>query len=166
MDKCIKSNRLIIDVESKVSKISLKELSEDIGAFLYFLRNHSALKEPPLRDGVNDSGICSVWMLIPSQLDVEFREGIKDCLLEKEVYSRKILIISEPVDEEDKINRRRELLSYFSHILDGDQSNQIIGLLQKLDDKSREKISDDFRIYKENLKKVNSKKTSKKPKET
>ena len=40
-----KSKDLRIDVEGPSSKISLKEMSEDIGAFLHFLKNHSVLAD-------------------------------------------------------------------------------------------------------------------------
>ncbi len=51
------------------------------------------------------------------QLSVEFREGVNDFLLEKEVGSQKIIIVSEPVGEDRKLQRRSELLRYFSQIL-------------------------------------------------
>ena len=152
-----KRKNLVIDVEGSAPKISLKELSEDIGALLHFLRNHSTLADYPSKHGESDSDICSVWMLIPLQLDVVFRQGVNDCLLEKEVYSRKILIVSEPVKENQEQQRRRELLEYFSHVLDGDQANQIINLLQKLDEKSREQLSNDFQQYLKSREKNNKK---------
>ncbi len=144
---------LKIDIEHQNAKISLKELSEDIGAFLHFLKNHSALADQCSK-GHEHHKLCSAWMLIPLQLDVEFREGVNDCLLEKEVYSRKILIISEPVPDEQKHQRRRELLRYFSRILEGDQADQVINLLQKLDETSRLQINEDFREYRASLPKT------------
>ena len=144
MNQSRKSKNLRIDVEGQSAKISLKEMSEDIGAFLHFLKNHSVLADHYSKGSEHESDICSAWMLIPLQLDVEFREGVDDCLLEKEVYSRKILIISEPVKKDQRSQRRRELLKYFSRVLDGDQAEQIINLLQKLDEQSRVQISEDF----------------------
>ena len=140
-------------MENKSAKISLEEMSEDIGAFLHFLKNHSILADHHSKGVKSDSELCSTWMLIPFQLDVEFREGVNDCLLEKEVYSRKILIISEPVDEDERSQRRRELLKYFSRILDGDQADQVINLLQNLDEQSRLQIRKDFREYQKSFKK-------------
>ena len=161
MSQSRKNKDLRIDVEVQPPKLSLKEMSEDIGAFLHFLKNHSVLADQYSKGSEYKSDICSAWMLIPLQLDVEFRKGIDDCLLEKEVYSRKILIISEPVNEDQKPQRRRELLRYFSRVLDGDQADQIINLLQKLDEKSRLQINEDFHDYRESLKKNNNK--NKKP---
>ena len=94
------------------------------------------------------------------RLNVEFRKGVVDCYLEKEVFSRTIWIVSEAVEKSKRTQRRRELLSYFSGILDRDQADQIINLLQKLDEKSRKKIRKDFLKYKEILKIEKDKKKS------
>ena len=132
-------------------KISLQELTEDIGAFLHFLRENSDFSENGLSNETNPD-ICSVWMLIPKTVDVCFREGVDDCVLEKEVFSRTIWIVSEPVADGDRVTRRRELLKYFSNILVEDQAEQVTILLKQLNEESREKILDDFRAFKKDLK--------------
>ncbi len=138
-----------IDVksESKSFKISLQEMTEEIGAFLHYLGKHSNFSNPKFLKNSN-SEICSVWMLIPLNLDVAFREGIEDCILEKEIFTRTLLIVSEPVDESKRIERRRELLKYFSSTLYEDQADQVTVLMNKLDAKSRKQILDEFQEHK------------------
>ena len=117
-------NRIPVSIEPQTPKISLDELAVDVSAFIHFLSEHY--------DGEKQSEIPSFWMLIPKSLDVEWREGTSEFFFEKEVFSRKILIVAPPVAEADKQRRRAELLLLFHNAVAEDQMKQIILLLSRL----------------------------------
>jgi len=121
-------------------KITLDELVIDVSAFLYFLNEHY--------DGDKNRELPSFWMLIPKSLDVEWREGVNDFFIEKEVFSRKLLIVAKPVSDSEKERRRAELLMMFHSAISGDQTKQILLLLTHLHPESRKTMIEDFKRFK------------------
>lgn len=125
--------------ETDNPKITLEELVIDVSAFLHFLSEHY--------DGDRDAELPSFWMLIPKSLDVEWREGTSGFYLEKEIFSRKLWIISEPVMEEEKERRRTELLMRFQSAIAEDQTKQIILILSRLREDSKKAMVESFKRY-------------------
>lgn len=132
-------------------KLSLEELTLDVSAFLYFLSEHY--------DGERESDLPTFWMLIPKSIDVEWRPGTKNFFIEKEVFSRKIWVVAEPLPdfatETEKIKRRAELLLMFQSAIAEDQARQIILLLSRLADDSRCRMIENFQRYKAEQEKKN-----------
>lgn len=124
-------------------KLTLKEFTEDIGALLNFLNEHYV-------EACNTE-IPSFWMMIPLSLDVEFKEGVRDFYLQKEIFSRKILIIAEPPPQEasemERQKRRAELMMMFSGVLASDQFYQLTTMLSHLDTTSRTQLLDNFKRH-------------------
>jgi len=133
-------SRIPVQVEGQAAKISLDELAVDVSAFLLFLSEHY--------DGDKQSDLPSFWMLIPKSLDVEWREGIAEFYLEKEVFSRKILIVAPPVSDSEKLRRRAELLLLFHNAIAEDQLKQILLLLSRLKQESRQAMVEKFHQFK------------------
>jgi hypothetical protein len=133
-------SRIPVSIETQSSKISLDELAVDVSAFIHFLSEHY--------DGEKQPEIPSFWMLIPKSLDVEWREGVTEFFLEKEVFSRKIFIVTSPVAEAEKLKRRAELLLLFHNAIAEDQMKQILLLLSRLKEESRQTMIDKFKRFK------------------
>lgn len=133
-------SRIPVSQETDKPTISLRELEIDVSAFIHFLSEHYG--------GEIQSEIPSFWMLIPKSIDVDWRKGTKEFFLEKEVFSRKIYIVAEPVPEPEKQRRRAELLSIFQNAIAEDQTKQILLLLSRLRPDSREVMIDEFQKYK------------------
>jgi hypothetical protein len=91
-------SRIAVSIENQSSKISLDELAVDVSAFIHFLSEHY--------EGEKQPEMPSFWMLIPKSLDVEWREGVTEFFLEKEVFSRKSFIVTAPVADGEKQKRR------------------------------------------------------------
>ena len=131
--------RLAMDSETNDPKMTLEELAIDVSAFLHFLSEHY--------DGERNADLPSFWMLIPKSLDVEWRPGTSGFYLEKEVFSRKIWIIAQPVSETERERRRAELLMMFQSSIAEDQAKQIILLLSRIHDESRKAMIENFKKY-------------------
>ncbi|MGK5085107.1 hypothetical protein WDW37_17605 [Bdellovibrionota bacterium FG-1] len=135
-------SRLPVQVETELPKISLNELAIDVSAFLLFLSENY--------DGDKQSEIPSFWMLIPKSLDVEWREGIAEFYLEKEVFSRTLLVIAPPVPNAERQKRRAELLLLFHNAIAEDQMKQILLLLSRLKEESRVALVEKFSHFRIN----------------
>lgn len=133
-------SRLPVQADAPTPKISLEELAIDVSAFLHFLSEHY--------DGDQQSEMPSFWMLIPKSLDVDWREGTSDFFLEKEVFSRKLWIIAQPVSENEKQKRRAELLLMFQSAIAEDQMKQILLLISRLKEESRKSMIEKFLQFK------------------
>lgn len=133
----------------KKSKLTLKEVTEDIGAFIHFLKakaDYGIVQNEDI-----EKEVSSVWMLIANRVDVIFQEGVTDCYLEKEIFSRTLLIVSEPVDKSQEITRRRELIKYFSGCIQQDQLDQVTNFLDRLDEESKQIMINDYQKFKQNI---------------
>lgn len=133
----------------KKSKLTLKEVTEDIGAFIHFLKakaDYGIIQNEDI-----EKEVSSVWMLIANRVDVIFQEGVIDCYLEKEIFSRTLLIVSEPVDKSQEITRRRELIKYFSGCIQQDQLDQVTNFLDRLDEESKQIMINDYQKFKQNI---------------
>jgi hypothetical protein len=151
MNKTSDLEEMAIDTPnlSKEKRLTLKEVTEDIGAFIHFLKIKANSGLPLNNDLKNET--ASVWMLIANKLEVVFQEGVMDCYIEKEVFSRTLLIVSEPVEKAKETSRRRELIKYFSGCLQQDQLDQITNFLDRLDDESKQIMIDDYQKFKNTL---------------
>jgi hypothetical protein len=151
MNKAGNSKQIKVDAPEigRSKRLSLKEVTEDIGAFIHFLKAKADYGITQADNFKNE--ISSVWMLIANKLDVVFQEGVTDCYLEKEVFSRTLFVVSEPVEKADEVTRRRELIKYFSGCLQQDQLDQITNFLDRLDDDSKDIMLEDYRQFKNNL---------------
>ncbi len=135
-----RDSRLPMESETDTPKITLDELSIDVSAFMHFLSEHY--------DGNKSPEMPSFWMLIPKALDIEWRDGAKGVSLEKEVFSRTILIVAPPVSVEQEERRRVELLLMFQNSVTQDQTKQILLLVSRLSTEARELMIEDFKRYK------------------
>ena len=129
------------------TKLSLSELTEDIGAFLHFLRENTDFNASKAYQG-----LASFWMLIPNAIDVEWRKGVHDFKLEKEIFSRTVWIVSKPAADKDKEERKAHLLNLFSNIIARDQSKQVTTFLKFLKREDLEKIRHDYSKFKKEYK--------------
>ncbi|MGZ3774408.1 MAG: hypothetical protein ACXVCY_11405 [Pseudobdellovibrionaceae bacterium] len=125
-------------------QLTTDELSLDVSAFLHFLRENF--------EGEKEQDLPTFWMLIPKSIDVEWRPGTNGFFLEKEIFSRKIWIVAEPMAETateiEKLKRKAELLLMFQSAIAESQAQQIILLLSKLATESRIKMIENFQRYK------------------
>lgn len=92
-------------------------------------------------------------MLIPKSIGVEYRVGTRDFFIEKEIFSRKILIVAEPLpdhlSDQERRERKAELLSLFQNAFTGDQTQQILLLLSRLRPEARQTIVENFKRFKD-----------------
>ncbi|GEM_PF-3710320 len=151
MNNSSNKKKVKIDVPAleKKNKLTLKQVTEDIGAFIHFLK---AKADYGITQNENlEKELSSVWMLISNRVDVIFKEGVTDCYLEKEIFSRTLLIISEPVEKSQENTRRRELIKYFSGCIQQDQLDQVANFLDRLDEESKQIMIDDYQNFKKNI---------------
>ena len=145
----MKNNKVKKAVREEFAKLGLSEITEDIGAFLYFLR-----EKTDFRSNEDYQKLPSLWMLIPNTIDVDWRPDVKDFKLEKEIFSRVIWIISKPVPEEKKESRKAYLLNLFSNVVSRDQAKQIVTFLKFLKKKDIERIRREYFDFKNKLEKL------------
>jgi hypothetical protein len=142
-----KSNERL-EVHQHASQISLEELTTDVSAFLHFLSENY--------EGDKGNDLPSFWMLIPKSLDIEYRCGTSEFFLEKEIFSRKILIVAEPLPDflspQERREKRAELLSLFQNAFTGDQTQQLLLLLTRLRPEARQKIVENFQRFQDERK--------------
>ena len=132
-----------------LAKLGLPEITEDIGAFLHFLK-----EETDFESNENYQKLPTFWMLIPNSIDVDWREDVKDFKLEKEIFSRVVWIVSKPVPDKEKESRRAHLLNLFSNIIARDQTKQIATFLKFLKKEDLKKIRRDYLDFKRKLKEL------------
>lgn len=133
-----------LDVPNSKAQISYEELTTDLSAFLHFLRENY--------DGEKGTDIPSFWMLIPKSIDVEYRPGTKEFYLEKELFSRRVVVVAEPppnhISDSEKMKKRAELLTMFQDAILLDQIDQLILLMSRLRNESRQTILENFKKLK------------------
>lgn len=136
-----------LEVSELCPQISLEELTTDLSAFLHFLSENY--------DGNRSTDLASFWMLIPKCIEVEFRYGTEDFFIEKEIFSRKVLIIAEPppsaTSDEERRGKKAELLCLFQSAFTGDQTQQLLLLLSRLRPEARQTIVENFKRFKDGL---------------
>ena len=125
---------------------TIDELTIDLGAFLRFLKVKTDFNEKERYPDLE-----SLWMLIPKTLEVEWRKGVGAFHLEKEVFSRTIWIIAEPVEKAKEELRRAQLLELFSNVIAKDQTKQIAMFLSFLKKENLNQIREDYIKFKEEL---------------
>jgi hypothetical protein len=134
-----------LEVQNVTPQISLEELTTDLSAFLHFLSENY--------DGDKGTDLPSFWMLIPKSIDVEYRYGTIDFFIEKEIFSRKILIVAEPLpdylSDQERREKKAELLSLFQNAFTGDQTQQLLLLLSRLRPEARKTIVENFKRFKD-----------------
>ena len=141
----MQDRKIKVDEEELVG-LGLSEIVEDIGAFLHFLREKTDFK-------ANETyqKLPTFWMLIPNSIDVDWREGVEDFKLEKEIFSRVVWIISRPVSEEEREGRRAHLLNLFSNIIARDQAKQVVTFLKFLKKEDLDQIRHEYLDFKKGL---------------
>lgn len=119
-------------------KITRKDLREFIPALLEYLKE----------DKIGDSELASFWSLVPKQLVIDWRNGVKGFFLEKDVYSRQLVIVHEPVKKDRQEVRAIFLYNAFKSLLPDDQFEQIWRIGCRISNEDKEEI---IREYKEKL---------------
>lgn len=138
-----KKKNLSSNLENKVpykdplgnQKLSKKDLKELIPALLEYLKE----------DSINGTELTSLWSLIPKQLVIDWRDGVENFYLEKDVYSRQLIIAHEPIEKDEREARAIFLYNSFKSLLPDDQFEQLWRIAARIKEKDKEEIIKEYR---------------------
>ena len=128
----------VMNVRLNNQKLSLKEITQDISAFLHFLQpqNHKG------------SVIEGCLRFIPKSLRVRWDNSAEGIYLTKDIHEREICIYTKPVESSFQEQYRMDLLMYFHSIIAEEQINTVTLLMSKLSEEDMQNLRNDFLVHK------------------